>query len=43
MPVERVKGGWRWGKRGKVYKSKALAERQGRDIKANQTERQKRK
>lgn len=30
MPVMRVKGGYRWGKSGKVYKSKAAAERQGR-------------
>ena len=30
MPVMKVKGGYRWGKKGKVYKSKAEAERQGR-------------
>lgn len=30
MPVHRVKGGWRWGNHGKVYSSKAAAERQGR-------------
>jgi len=32
MPVKRVSGGYRWGKTGKVYKSKAKAERQGRAI-----------
>ena len=36
MPVRKVKGGYRYGKTGKVYKSKAKAERQGRAIKANQ-------
>lgn len=30
MPVRKVKGGYRWGKHGKVYKSRAAAERQGR-------------
>jgi hypothetical protein len=29
-PVRKVKGGYRWGSKGKVYKSKAAAERQGR-------------
>lgn len=29
MPVHKVKGGYRWGSKGKVYKSKAGAERQG--------------
>ena len=28
MPVRKVKGGYRWGKSGKVYKTKAAAERQ---------------
>lgn len=37
MPVQKVKsGGYRWGQKGKVYKSKALALRQGRAIKASQ-------
>ena len=36
MPVHKVNGGYRYGKTGKVYKSKAKAERQGRTIKANQ-------
>jgi hypothetical protein len=30
MPVYKVKGGWRWGKSGKVYKTREAAERQGR-------------
>jgi hypothetical protein len=34
MPVKKVKGGYRWGKRGKVYKTRAAAERQGRAARA---------
>jgi hypothetical protein len=37
MPVRKVKGGYRWGKRGKLYRgkgAKAKAQRQGRAIKA---------
>lgn len=30
MPVRKVKGGYRWGRHGKVYKSKAKADAQGR-------------
>jgi len=30
MPVVKVKGGYRWGKKGKVYKTKAKAAKQGR-------------
>lgn len=30
MPVHKVKGGYKWGKHGKVYKTKAAAARQGR-------------
>ena len=30
MPVQKVQGGYRWGKSGKVYKTKAEAEKQGR-------------
>jgi hypothetical protein len=41
MPVRKVKGGYRYGKTGKVYKSRAKAERQGRAIKANQARRKK--
>ena len=32
MPVQKVRGGYRWGNSGKVYKTKAEAERQGRAI-----------
>lgn len=32
MPVRKVKGGYQWGSQGKIYKTKALAERQGRAI-----------
>jgi len=35
MPVHKVKGGYKWGKTGKVYKTKAAAERQGRAIYAS--------
>jgi hypothetical protein len=35
MPVQKVKGGYCWGKTGKVYKTKAAAERQGRAIHAS--------
>ena len=42
MPVHKVKGGYRWGKTGKVYKSKAKATKQGRAIKASQARRRKR-
>ena len=41
MPVRKVKGGYRWGSTGKVYKSKAKAVRQGRAIKASQNRRRK--
>lgn len=34
MPVRKVDGGYRWGKTGKVYKTRAEAERQGRAIEA---------
>lgn len=39
MPVRRVKGGYRYGKSGKVYASRAKAERQGRAIRASQRRR----
>jgi len=35
MPVKKVKGGWRWGKSGKVHKTKAAAQRQARAIYAS--------
>lgn len=34
MPVRKVKGGYRWGTKGKVYKSKAKSQKQGRAIQA---------
>ena len=30
MPVHKVKGGWKWGNHGKVYPTKAQAEKQAR-------------
>jgi hypothetical protein len=39
MPVHKVRGGYRWGRHGHVYKSKAKAARQGRAIKASQARR----
>lgn len=42
MPVRKVKGGYRWGKSGKIYKSKAKAAKQGRAIKAAQARRRRR-
>jgi len=35
MPVKKVKGGYKYGSKGKVYKSRAKAERQGRAIQAS--------
>lgn len=32
MPVHKVAGGYKWGKSGKTYKSRAGAERQARAI-----------
>lgn len=36
MPVRKVRGGYKWGSSGKVYKSKSKAVKQGQAIKANQ-------
>lgn len=41
MPVRRVNGGFRYGTTGKIYKSKAKAEAQGRAIRASQARRRK--
>tara|TARA_Y100001951_G_C11177597_1_gene204014 strand:+ start:584 stop:709 length:126 start_codon:yes stop_codon:yes gene_type:complete len=30
MPIKKVKGGYKWGERGKVYKSRVGAEKQAR-------------
>jgi hypothetical protein len=35
MPVRKVKGGWKWGKSGKVYKTKKEAEKQAKAIYAS--------
>ena len=35
MPVRKVKGGYKWGKSGKTYKSKAKAKNQGKAIYAS--------
>lgn len=39
MPIKRVKGGWKYGQTGKVYKNKAGALRQGRAIIISQLKR----
>lgn len=36
MPVKKVKGGYRYGSKGKTYKSRAKAEKQGAAIRASQ-------
>jgi len=41
MPVKRVKGGYRWGSKGKIYKQRWRAAKQGRAIKASQSKRKK--
>ena len=43
MPVQKVKGGYKYGSKGKTYKSKAKAVKQGRAIKASQARRKQRK
>jgi hypothetical protein len=40
-PVQRVKGGYKYGTTGKTYKTKAAAEKQGRAIKASKARRKK--
>ena len=35
MPVRKVKGGYRWGSKGKTYPNKAQAEKHGRAIMAS--------
>lgn len=36
MPVRKVKGGYKYGTKGKVYSTKSQAAKQGRAIKASQ-------
>ena len=43
MPVRKVKGGYRYGSTGKIYKKKSDAERQGRAIRAAQSGRKKKR
>ena len=42
MPVRKVKGGYQYGNTGKVYKSKAKAQKQGLAIRISQLKRGKR-
>lgn len=39
MPIRKVKGGFRFGSKGKVFKRRSDAARQGRAIKASQNRR----
>lgn len=39
MPVRKVKGGYKWGTKGKVYKSKKKALKQGRAIEISKKKR----
>lgn len=43
MPVRKVKGGYRWGRTGKVYRSKAKAQKQGLAIRLSQMRRGKKR
>lgn len=43
MPSHKVKGGWKWGSKGKVYPTKKEADAQGRAIKASQTSQKKKR
>lgn len=39
MPIKKVKGGYKFGSKGKVYKSRKKAVKQGRAIKISQKKR----
>lgn len=39
MPVRKVKGGYRYGSKGKVYTTRKDAEKQGKAIRASQNRR----
>jgi hypothetical protein len=41
MPTRKVKGGYQYGRTGKIYKTKAEADRQGRAIEASKARRAK--
>jgi hypothetical protein len=46
MPVRKIKGGYRWGRRGKIYrgnKARQKALKQGRAIAANKAKRSRQK
>ena len=43
MPVRKVSGGYKYGTKGKVYKSREDAEKQGKAIRAAQKRRGKKK
>lgn len=43
MPVRKVKGGYKYGTSGKVYKRKSDAAKQGMAIRASQARRKKKK
>lgn len=43
MPIQKVKGGWKFGRQGKVYPTREQAARQGRAIKAQQAQQAKKK
>ena len=43
MPIRKTKSGYKYGKSGKVYPTRAQAARQGRAIKASQARQGKRK
>jgi hypothetical protein len=43
VPVRKEAGGYRYGYKGKLYKAKSKAEKQGRAIKASQARRKKAK
>ncbi len=42
MPIHKTNGGWQWGTHGKVYKTKAGAQRQMRAIFASQNNKKQR-
>ena len=41
MPVRKTKGGYKWGKSGKTYKSKSKAKKQGKAIYASKYKKKK--
>lgn len=43
MPVRKVKGGFKYGTKGKIYPTRRQAEKQGRAIKMSQDKRRKSK